>query len=31
MEVPHMDYPLHVHDVQISDPFILADEATGKY
>ena len=26
-----MDYPLHVHDVHISDPFILADEATGKY
>ena len=26
-----MEYPFHVHDVHISDPFILADEATGKY
>ena len=26
-----MEYPFHVHDVHISDPYILADEATGKY
>lgn len=24
-----MDYPLHVRDVHISDPFILADPVTG--
>jgi GH43 family beta-xylosidase len=27
----HMDYPFHVHDVNISDPFVLADPVTGKY
>ena len=26
-----MDYPFHVRDIHISDPFILADEATHKY
>ena len=26
-----MEYPFHVHDVQISDPCILADPVTGKY
>ncbi|MDD6051904.1 MAG: glycoside hydrolase family 43 protein [Clostridiales bacterium] len=26
-----MDYPLHVRDVHISDPFILADPVSGKY
>ncbi len=26
-----MDYPFHVHDVHISDPFILADPVSGKY
>lgn len=24
-------YPYHIHDVHISDPFILADEKTGSY
>ena len=26
-----MEYPFHVHDIQISDPFILADPVSGKY
>lgn len=26
-----MEYPFHVHDVHISDPYILADPVTGKY
>ena len=26
-----MDYPIHAHDIQVSDPHILADKATGKY
>lgn len=26
-----MEYPFHVRDIQISDPFILADAATRKY
>ena len=26
-----MDYPFHVHDVHISDPFVLADPVTGRY
>lgn len=26
-----MEYPFHVHDVHISDPFVLADPTTGKY
>ena len=26
-----MEYPFHVHDIQISDPFVLADPVTGKY
>lgn len=26
-----MDYPFHVRDIHISDPFILADEATQRY
>ena len=25
-----MEYPFHVHDIQISDPFVLADPVTGK-
>ena len=26
-----MEYPFHVHDVHISDPYILADPVSGKY
>lgn len=26
-----MDYPFHIRDIQISDPYILADENTHKY
>lgn len=26
-----MEYPFHIRDIQISDPFILADEATHRY
>ncbi len=26
-----MDYPFHVRDIHISDPFVLADEKTRKY
>ena len=26
-----MEYPVHAHDIRVSDPHILADKATGKY
>lgn len=26
-----MEYPLHIRDIIVSDPFVLADKASGKY
>ncbi len=26
-----LEYPVHAHDIRVSDPHILADKATGKY